>query len=517
MTPFKLPRLSLMCFFCMLAGAALAAPTTQPDRPNILWIVSDDHAAYVTGCYGNPLAHTPNIDRLAARGIRFDRAYCNSPMCTPSRGSFLTGRYPRATGVMCLRDALPEGQLTLADHLRGFGYRTGAFGKMHFNSELKHGFETHVRIQDWQAHLRHHPPEPIPNDIDVLPVWRPFRDPARVWLNSFCRPYGLRAADMAGTFYVDHAIEFIKAHRREPFFVVVGFQEPHSPFWFPIEYRNRIDPATMPIPEVGPEDAEQIPAIFRDLMPAEKQGIAAAAYTSTAFMDSNVGRLTDAIEQLGLTDNTLIIYMGDNGYHLGHHGRFEKHSFYEGAVRCPLVMAGPGRIAPGSSTRSLVEFVDLMPTILDLVAVPRPKDVRLHGHSLAGVLANPTTEVRDAAFSEYAHSEEAMVRTADWKLIYHTGKRERDDGYTTGRPLPGRNIRLYDERNDPDEMTNLADRPEHRERVKQLTARLHAHLVATEPDPKAIPAPATPEAVIDWCLTRHAERATASSRPRQAR
>ena len=530
-----------MLLFCAMlaivdhAGSAFAAER-QP--LNVVLLVGDDHGYYVTGCYGNKLARTPNIDRLAAGGMRFDRAYCNSPMCTSSRQSFLCGRYPRATQVMCLTDKLAEDELTLADYLGARGYRTGAFGKMHFNSPLRHGFEVAVTERgSWAAYEKEHPPSPLPAGVEVLGPWHPFKDPARIWLNGMYLPYPRREAEMESTFYANRAIEFIKAHRDEPFFVQVGFREPHSPFWFPVERRNTYEPSKMPVPKPGPQDAEQVPLIFRDLSTADKQGIIASAYTSTAFLDANVGRVVDAIREAGLTDRTLIIYLADNGYHLGHHGRFEKHSFFERAVRCPLIMSLPGRIRPGSSTESLVEFVDLFPTILDLAKLPTPEHVTLHGRSLAPVLADPARKVRDFVVSEYAHSEEAMIRTARWKLIYHTGKRERDDGYTTGGKLPGRNIRLYDVENDPEEMTNLAPPlaagaarkrdpsggspadhdhevavpADYRAVIEDLMDCLHDRLVATERDPGAVPRFATREDAIDWCLTRIAERRPASA------
>jgi choline-sulfatase len=506
--------LSAALCFLFHVDPRIAASASRPAaaRLNVVLLVGDDHACYVTGCYGNKLARTPNMDRLAAVGMRFDRAYCNSPMCTPSRQSFLCGRYPRATGVMCLSDVLGADEFTLAENLRRLGYRTGAFGKMHFNSALPHGFETAVTERGaWQAYERQHPPSPVPPGIEVLPQWRPFKNPARVWLNGFYRPYPRHTPDMESSFYADRAIEYIKAHRDEPFFVEVGFREPHSPFWFPVEYRNTYDPPGMPVPQPGPEDAGQIPKIFSDLSRTDKQGITASAYTSTAFLDANVGRVVDAVREAGVADHTLIIYLSDNGYHLGQHGRFEKHSFFEAAVRCPLIMALPGRIRAGTSTRSLVEFVDLFPTILDLAGLPPPEGVALQGRTLVPVIDDPTAEVRDDVLGEYAHSEEGMIRTQRWKLIYRTGKRDRDDGYEEVAPVHARTIRLYDVQNDPEEMTNLASRPEFRETLERLIQRLRDRLVETERAPKALPAFSSPQEAIDWCLTRLPDRKPAPS------
>ena len=198
-------------------------------RPNVLWIGADDHAAYVTGAYGNAKVRTPNLDRLAAGGMRFDRAYCNAPVCTASRQSYLTGRYPRTIGVTLLRTPLPESELTLADLLLGAGYHTVSIGKMHFNSNLKHGFEIRRDIPQFRAILKKRGAQPLPEGIEVLPKWKPFRDPARVWLNGIHRPYGAVDADMAGTWFAEQAAEYLNQQHEKPFFLMVSFQETAFP------------------------------------------------------------------------------------------------------------------------------------------------------------------------------------------------------------------------------------------------------------------------------------------------
>lgn len=212
-------------------------------RPNVLWIIADDHAAYVTGTYGNRIVRTPNLDRLASSGMRFDRAYCNAPVCTASRQSFLTGRYPRTIGVTLLGTPLPEAETTLAEMLKPAGYDTAAIGKMHFNSQLKHGFELRIDHREHGQWMRGRKRQPIPDDVEVLPPWKPFRDPARIWLNAMYVPYGATDEEMAGTFFARRAADFLAEKRDTPFFLIVSFYEPHSPFRFPIEYRRRHDPA----------------------------------------------------------------------------------------------------------------------------------------------------------------------------------------------------------------------------------------------------------------------------------
>src|SRR5262249_55433241 len=161
------------------------------------------------------------------------------------------------------------------------------------------------------------------------------------------------------TYFAQQAVHYLQEKRERPFFLMVSFYEPHSPFHFPVEYRGRHKPESFAVPRVGPEDDWQIPAVFRDLTDKEKQGIIASYYTSTEFLDKNVGLVLDALKQSGRAGDTLVVYNGDHGYLLGQHGRFEKHCCYEPAVRAPLLMRFPERIQPGQSTKALVEFIDI--------------------------------------------------------------------------------------------------------------------------------------------------------------
>jgi choline-sulfatase len=491
MRPLFLPVLALL-----VATSLLGA--TEPSRLNVLWICADDHAPYVCGAYGNKVVRTPHLDRLAASGLRFDRAFCNAPVCTASRQSFLTGRYPRTLGVTQLTTPLPAGTITLATLLRAAGYDTAAIGKMHFNSKLTHGFDERIDLPEHSRHLKARGARPIPRDVPVQPVWRPFRDPARVWLNSDCRPFGAVDADMAGTFFAEQAAAYLGKKRSRPLFLMVSFYEPHSPFRFPVEYRGRHRPDTFEVPRVGPEDDDQIPAIFRPLTRRDKQGILAAYYTSTEFMDKNVGVVLNALKRSGRADNTLVVYTGDHGYMLGQHGRFEKHCCFEPAVRSALLMRWPGTIKPGQHTSALVEFVDIAPTILQACKVPVPASIQ--GKSLLPLVRGTTRKHRDHVIAEYSENEEAMIRTERWKLIYSTGKRARKDGYATGRPLPGRTIRLYDLRSDPDEMTNLAGKPEQADRVKTLTRQLAEHMKRTARQPGLLPRTEDVHELLAHCL-----------------
>ncbi len=490
-------RITVILLLAVAFPTFSSLPAAQRPRPNVLFICADDHAAYVAGAYGNKLVRTPNIDRLADGGMRFDRAYSNAPICTASRGSFITGRYPRTIGVTQLRTPLPAEETTLAEMLKAAGYDTAAIGKTHFNSRLKHGYDMLIGYREHHQWLQQRGAKPLPKGVEVLPLFKPFRDHARVWLNGMYVPFGAVDEDILGTFFANEAAGFIERDRHRPFFLFISFYEPHSPFRFPVEFANRHDPSKFPVAKVGPDDDAQIPAIFRDLSDAEKQGITASYYTSTEFMDKNVGLVLDALQRSGEADNTLVIYIGDHGYMLGHHGRFEKHCSFEQANRAPLLLRYPGKIAPGRHTDALTEFIDIVPTVLDFCGLATPDAVQ--GRSLAALATGKTDRHRRRIFVEYAQNDEVMVRDERWKLVFIRGKRRRTDGYDTRLPLPGHKLKLYDLAADPAEMHNLADDPKQKDRVDRYVGILVEFLKRTSRQPELIPKTDDPMVVLDHC------------------
>jgi choline-sulfatase len=304
---------------------------------------------------------------------------------------------------------------------------------------------------------------------------------------------------MAGTFFAEQAAAFLKkAGRERPFFLITSFNEPHSPFRFPVEFAGRHDPASFEMPPVISADELQIPEIFRHLSDEDKRGIIASYYTSVEFLDKNVGIVLDALKESGHADDTLVIYIGDHGYMLGQHGRFEKHCSFEPAVRAPLIMRLPGVVPAESHTSALVEFIDIVPTVLEICQVAAPPTVQ--GKSLVPLLTGKADRHRDHVVVEYSENEEAMIRDERWKLIYTTGKRNRDDGYATGLPLPGRTIRIYDTKNDPDELHDLSEDPAQRERIAQLINGMVDHMVATAREPEILPKDVERLELLDFCL-----------------
>jgi choline-sulfatase len=278
----------------VLAGAPMLL-AARAKRPNFLFILADDHSAAYQ-------PRTPNLDRLAGEGMRFAQHYCNSPVCTPSRQSFFTGLLPHATGVTRLPTPLSEDRATLARRFHAAGYATAAFGKMHFNRPGRaglHGFDVacteDVLAKNWEAAMK---PGPLPAGVATKPPWRPFQDPARIWLNSDMLPFPRHDAQMKSCFLVAEAERFLEDHRDRPFALWASFSEPHSPFDFPLEFADRYALRNFTPYRVGPEDAAQIPLIFRDLTDADKRGIMASYYTSVEFLDRNVGRVLEKLRQM---------------------------------------------------------------------------------------------------------------------------------------------------------------------------------------------------------------------------
>lgn len=403
-------------------------------------------------------------------------------------------------GVTRLPTPLAEDKPTLAKQFREAGYRTAVFGKMHFNRPGvpgMHGLEVvhteDVITREWQARAK---TAAVPPGIKTKKLpWRPFRDPARIWLNADKLPYPCYVRDMRASFQVDQAERFLEDSKDNPFALWVSFMEPHSPFDFPVEYADKFSADAFAVPEVGPEDGRQIPIVFRDLSAADKRGIIAAYYTSVEFLDSNVGRVLTKLRELGLDQNTFVVYMADHGYDLGQHGRFEKHCGYDPALRVPLVMRYPGRIRPGVVT-DMTEHIDVPATITDMMELA-PLPIQ-HGRSLRPYLERRRIVPRDHIFSEYLENEEAYIRTDRWKFIYCTGKRARKDGYETPDPTPGRYKVLYDLRADRGEMHNIADR--HPAEVEKFTRLMLDRFRETHPEAASEPRQAGTGEILDWYL-----------------
>lgn len=456
----------------------------QPFR-NVVFIVGDDHSAEVLGAYGNKIVRTPNLDRMARRGIMFARAYVSSPVCSPSRQSMITGKYPHATGVSLLRSPFPEEQVTIADHLSPLGFKTAIIGKNHFNNNLNHGFDLKIEKKDYINYLRENAPRVPPHSIKSRPQWKPFKDPAHIWLNAEGLPSAYHDQDDVGTFYAKKAIDFINENQADRFCLWLGFEEPHSPFNFPVEYKNKYDPDEMPLPKGSPEDDRWLPAVFKDLTDEQKRGIIASYYTSVEYLDKNVGLVLDALDKAGVAESTLVIYVGDHGYLLNDHKRFEKHMMWEPAVRAPLIVQAGTKYGENRVESAMTEFVDLVPTAIEALGIDPLAGV--HGKSLVPVLAQKTDKHKDYVFSEFLEDNKAMIRTREWKYIFTTGKNDLGQGYATGNPPPGITHRLYNMIDDPNETHNLSNDARYQKIQNQLQQKMLYVFESTHPLAGKIP------------------------------
>lgn len=412
---------------------------------------------------------------------------------------------PHAAGVTVLGTPLADDKPNLAKQLASAGYQTAVFGKMHFNRPGVsgiHGFQKawteDIINSNWTKEIGPAPaPAGIRTTAQVPGGNTSWQGAARRTWNSEDLPFPQVDAKMRGTWQVEQAFQWVRENKSDPFALWLSFLEPHQPFVYPLEDRNEFSPGSFALPTLGPDDPAQVPICFSAYTPEEKQNIIAAYYSSVSFMDRNVGRALAKLKALGLEDNTLVVYMADHGYSLGQHGRFEKHTCFEPALRVPLIMRLPGRI-----TRRVVgdftESVDVPHTVLDVLGV-EPFDVR-HGQSLRPYLdGHRVARPRQEIFSEYLENEEACIRTSGWKFVQCSGKRARTDGYSiAGNNTPGRYYRLFNLKADPGEFHNVAGK--YPEVVDDLSAKMLARFRASHPDAKQEPEKLAAAEAIDWYL-----------------
>ena len=426
--------------------------TSAQGRYNVLFIIVDDLRPLL-GCYGHPQMHTPNIDRLAERGMLFNRAYCQYPVCNPSRASMLTGLRPGTNGVQDnhadFRQTVPNA-VSLPQHFKAHGYHTRSIGKItHGPAALNDRFS-------WS-----------------IPIWQPR------WRRYIGRP-SWQALDVADDQLPDgeianHTMEVLEEIKEQQFFLALGFYKPHMPFNAPIKYYELYDsPITNDVPHVIPHAQHEI-KVYSDIPPGdaplseEKTLELIRAYAaSTSYMDAQVGRVLNHLDLLGLTENTIIAFCGDHGFHLGEHETWGKRTTYEVALRTSLIISIPGQEHLGAKTDALVELVDIFPTLCDASQLPIPSQVE--GVSMVPIINNPTASWKSAAFSEVGkqHGKRSM-RTERYRYT------EKGENAWLGKEL-------YDHQTDPDETVNIASLPENSDLVARLSAQLRAGWKAALPD-----------------------------------
>jgi len=443
------------------------------ERPNILWICSAQQRFDTIGALGNEQINTPNLDRLADRGVAFSRAYAQSPVCTPSRASFLTGRYCRTTRCRQNGQRIPADERLVTRILADEGYRCGLSGKLHLSSCA--GGRVEQRIDDGYDtfHWSHHPQPDWPEN--EYSQWLAAK--GRSWEElhgGAITPYvdrGVPAEYHQTTWCAEKAVEFIEENRfvagkgGRPWLFSFNCFDPHHPFDPPADYLQRYDPADMPAPKYQPGELDNKPTYQRldhewahntpgyfhvaGMTDDDRRLVTAAYYAMVELIDEQVGRMLDALQQTGQADNTIVIFMSDHGEMLGDHGIYLKGPhFYEAAVRVPLIVSWPARFRASLRVEGLVELVDIAPMLLGAAGIEVPP--RMQGRSLLPLCtgeADPRHH-RDAVYSEYYNawthkrSYGTMLRTESEKIVVYHGT---DQG------------ELYDLRRDPDEFDNLWD------------------------------------------------------------
>ncbi len=444
-----------------LALSALAhtkAVAGSQRAPNVLWIMTDDHRPDSLGCSGPEVIRTPNIDRIARRGVRFRHAFSQDPICTPSRSSIITGRYCHAIGVMSNRNRLGADAPYLTRPLQAAGYRLVNVGKKPPSPKI---FDVHVRPSGYGG------PGATPYELKAPFAGREEELGVLHLKEEFpviiAGRYPLPADQTEPAITVSHAIRLVEAGLKPPWMLRISTIAPHTPILAPEPFDTMVDPARVEFQAPTEEELAAKPRWEREMLRAcqgsthlSEEAVRrsrACYYGLVSHVDDQIGRLLAAMEERRLLDDTLVVVTSDQGVCLGEHGLFMKRNFYEQSAGAILIVSWPGHLPEGTVVDEPVELVDVMPTILDAAGVPRPTTVQ--GRSLLPLIAGDEPG-RDAVFSEIEftlpqfdryylpNSRRVMVRTPEWKMSYFVD-----------RSGAARDGDLYHLADDPDELRNL--------------------------------------------------------------
>ncbi len=468
-------------FACLWLSAWLCCgPAVTAEPKNVLFIAVDDLACSLR-CYGDTSAKTPNFDRLAAQGVQFDRAYCQLPLCNPSRASVLTGRRPDEICVYDLdrhfRDQMPE-VVTLPQLYRKHGWFVGRVGKIfHYNVPTSIGTDGLDDPASWQ--------------VTVNPKGRDTVNEDRIVNAELNRPISAALSWLADDgedeeqtdgMIASEAIRLMREHRDAPFFLGVGFFRPHTPYVAPKKYFDWYPLEKMQLPFAPQNDRDDIPpSAFAHNCSVPNYGLPAttclqalqAYYAAVSFVDAQVGRVLDALDDLGIAHNTIVVLWSDHGYHLGEHlGAWQKRNLFEESARAPLIVFAPSLAGNGQVCQRVVEFVDIYPTLAELSGLPL--DGSLTGTSLVPLLQNPLRSWDSCAATQVLRPGDGnpvmgrSIRTERWRYTEWNGGQAGTE--------------LYDHVSDPHEFLNLSDDP----KVQPIIAELRTKL-----EPRAQPLPPT--------------------------
>ncbi len=462
--------------FLGTAGAAAVLRSEQKVRPNILFIMSDDHAAHAISAYGSKINRTPNLDRIAAGGVRLENCFCTNSICTPSRAAILTGQYSHRNGVYTLNDKLDPARNHVAKELQSAGYQTAMIGKWHLASDPT-GFDY------W----------------NILPGQGLYYDPIFLEKGEKKQHKGY-CTDLIA----DLSLDWLKQRDRgKPFFLMCHHKAPHRP-WDPApKYKTLFDDQTIPEPanlldhyagrpasvaavkmRVGEDMTERD---LKQLLPKDRQGDALRKWAYQFYIkdylrciqsvDDNVGRLLDYLDTDGTAANTVVIYTSDQGFFLGDHGWYDKRMMYEESLRMPFLMRYPAAIRPQSVNRDITLNVDFAPMFLDYAGAKAPAEMQGRSFRANAEGRTPKNWRKSMYYRYWMHNDgdhhvpaHYGIRTERWKLIYYYGKPLGMAGAHPPDSAP--DWELFDLRNDPQEQRNLYHDSKYASVVRQLKAEL---------------------------------------------
>ncbi|MFI5459782.1 MAG: sulfatase [Isosphaerales bacterium] len=462
-------RVKRLCLILVALGAAQALSLARssaevrgepgesplPQRPNIVFLYTDDQAQWAMGAYGNRDIKTPHLDRLARRGAIFRNAFTVTPVCSPSRAALMTSRYPSELGIADWIDPQKEPDLGLApaaitwpELLKGFGYATMLAGKWHLGTRD----EFHPARQGFDAFFG-------------------FRDGSNQPINPKLEVDG-RIRQLQGSLpdlLVDEGLKFVERHRDRPFLLSIHFRAPHTPY-APVPEQDSAPYRTLDpkIPDVPGLPRQRVKQLYREY------------YASISSVDRNVGRLLDRLEALGLTQQTVVIFTSDHGYMIGQHGLWHKGNaawlvegkkgfrpnMFDDAIRVPLLVCWPGVVAPGTTVDRVVSNLDIFPTILEIAGLGVPDNLTIRGRSVLPLFrGQDVTSWDNTLFGQYDmhHYQVArmrFIRTPEWKLVRHFEPGGQDELYN-----------LAEDRGETRNLTGSAE-PKHRAQRDALARRL---------------------------------------------
>jgi iduronate 2-sulfatase len=456
------------CFFILVASFFCVSLRSEEPKPklNVLFIVADDLNTQL-GCYGNNVVQSPNIDRLASQGIRFDKAYCQFPVCGPSRNSFLTGLYPDTTRVRSnggkFRKSHPNA-ITLPQLFKENGYQTVRVGKI-FHQGVPDGIGSDGVDDSASWNKVFNPSGRDKTDESKVKNYTPdFHLGSAI---SILEAGGTGEEQTDGKVATE-AIKQLEENQKQPFFLAVGFYRPHVPLIAPKKYfdLHPLEKISLPKEPQGERDTKPKAAFFSEkildgMNEEDSRRAIQAYYASTSLVDDQMGRILDALDRLKLRENTVIVFLGDHGFHLGEHGSWHKLSLYNESARVPLLISAPNLKERGKSCPRTVELVSLYPTLAEICSLSSPSN--LDGKSFRALMDNPNAPWDQAAFTQTKiNGSGRSIRTEKWfYALWNDNAAE-----------------LYDTENDPHEYNNLINDPKYKEKADELKKILENHTKA---------------------------------------